>query len=223
MNKGINILLAFFLIPLFALAIVIGFDLNVFGIIEGIEMPFISEIYIGAAAFVGILLGIRATQRWLGIRLLQKSAKFIWLQPMSKERISRVRLYLFLENSYLLFIGIYFVKISPYTTILGWVCIAGFIEAFLFLFFRSKAKFMKVGLTKKALIVGDRDVKFYYFVGLRKISVLQDSVYLEYKENLTLSFPINAIEQHNMNSFKTSFLETINTDKVFVSEKFKEL
>jgi hypothetical protein len=223
MNKGINILLAFFLIPLFALAIVIGFDLNVFGIIEGIETPFISEIYIGAAAFVGILLGIRATQRWMGIRLLQQTSKFIWIKPMSKERISRVRLYLFLENSYLLFIGVYFTLISPYTVVLGWVCIGGFTEALLFFLLRSNTKYMKVGLTKKALIVGDRDVKFYYFVGLRKISVLQDSVYLEYKENLTLSFPINAIEQNEMSNFKTSFLDTINKDKVFVSEKFKEL
>ena len=223
MNKAVNIVLVFILIPLFALAIIAGFDLNAFGVFEGVETPYIHEVFLIGAGITGVLLGLRGVQRWIGLRIFHQEEKFIWIGTISKERLLRVRLYLILENSYLLLIGMYFLLISDYTIALGWVCIAGFAEALLFILFKNNSRNMKTGLTSQALIVGDRDVRIYYFSGLRKVSVLQDSIYMEYKDELTLSFPINAIQQKDLNEFKDQFLTLINKDKVFVSEKFKSL
>ena len=222
MNKGINIVLIFILFPFFVISIIAGFDLNAFGIFEGVETPYLTEIYLFISGLVALILGYRAVNRWFGLRIFKHKEKFIWMGSISPERISRVRLYLVLENLYLLFLGIFFIQISPFSFILGWICVAGFFEAVLFILLKSNSKSMKSGLTKQALIVGDRDVKIFYFSGLRKVSVLQDTVYMEYKDDLTLSFATTSIEEKDRADFKMHFLSLVNKDKVFVSEKFKD-
>ncbi|GAA0874691.1 hypothetical protein GCM10009118_10990 [Wandonia haliotis] len=223
MNKGVNILVIFLIIPLFILGIIAGFDLNAIGIFEGVETPYLKEIYLVAAGIIGILLAIRGVQRWFGLRIFNHQEKFVWSGSVSRERLGRIRLYLVLENSYLLFVGLYFLWISEFSEVLGWVCLAGFTESIVFLILRTNRRYIRTGVTKQALIVGGREVRFYYFSGLRKVTVLQQSVYLEYKDELTLSFPINAIDTADLNQFKKHFLEEIDGDRVFVSEKFKDL
>ena len=126
MNKGVNILVIFLIIPLFILGIIAGFDLNAIGIFEGVETPYLKEIYLVAAGIIGILLAIRGVQRWFGLRIFNHQEKFVWSGSVSRERLGRIRLYLVLENSYLLFVGLYFLWISEFSEVLGWVCLAGF-------------------------------------------------------------------------------------------------
>jgi len=223
MSKALNVILVFLLLPLFVIAIIAGFDLNAFGLFEGVETPYLREVFLVAAGMTAIMLGLRAVQRWLGLRIFHHEDKFLWIGTISKERRSRVRLYLILENSYLLFLGIYFLLISDYSEPLGWVCVAGFVEAIFFIVFRNNARHMKSGVTKQAVIVGDRDVRVYYFSGLRKVSVLQDTIYMEYKDDLTLSFPVSSIDPKDREEFKKHFLDGVNANRVFVSEKFKDL
>lgn len=223
MNKGINIVLIFILFKFFVASILVGFDLNVFGFFEGVETPYLNEIYLVGSGLIALILGFRTVNRWFGLRIFKHKEKFTWMGSISAERISRVRLYLILENLYLFLLGIFFIKISPFSLILGWVCVAGFVEAVLFILLKTNPKSMKSGLTKQALIIGDRDVKIFYFTGLRKVTVLQDTVYMEYKDDLTLSFATSSIQKKDRADFKTHFLSLVNTDKVFVSEKFKDL
>lgn len=223
MSKGVNILLVFLLFPLFLLGILAGFDLNAFGIFEGVETPYLQEVFHIAAGLTFILIGLRGAQRWMGLRMLKHKSRFHWMAPVSNERISRVRMYLLLENTYLLLLGFYFIFISEYSFWLGVVCIIGFAEALVYALFCTNTRQMQAGLTKQALVIGDRDTHIYYFSGLRKVFVLQQTVYLEYKDDLTMSFPINSIAPSHLTAFKEAFLTCIPTDKVFVSEKFHAL
>lgn len=223
MSKAVNIFLLFLLFPLFLLGILAGFDLNAFGIFEGVETPFLRELFLIGAGLIFILLAIRGTQRWMGLRMLKQTTRFHWMAPVSAERISRIRMYMLLENSYLLLVGLYFMLISDYSFWLGVVCVLGFVESLLYAFLFTTPKHMKAGLTKQAFVIGDRDTHIYYFSGLRKVSVLQQTVYLEYKDELTMSFPVNSIDPNHLTTFKEAFLSCIPTDKVYVSEKFHEL
>jgi len=67
MSKGINILLSFILLPTLFLALMVGFDLNALGIIEGVDTPYIHEIFGGIGILAGVLLFLAGIQTLVGI------------------------------------------------------------------------------------------------------------------------------------------------------------
>jgi len=221
MNKNINVILIFLLIVLFLYSTIPGFDVNLFGDFRGLETPYLTETFFIGTAVVALLFIFRAFQRWMAIRLVKDEKKFVWISPISKSRLSRVKLYLILENSHLPFFGIYFILIHPATFLLGIVCFASFLETLIFLFVNANQRKMKSGITTQAVVLCDREAKVFYFSGLRKVSLIQDAVYMEYKDDLTMDFPANCVEDDKRADFVKHFIEQINPDKVFISETFK--
>ncbi|MNE92148.1 hypothetical protein D3C80_1898440 [compost metagenome] len=81
----------------------------------------------------------------------------------------------------------------------------------------------RVGITHKAVVVADREVRVLYFSGLRRVETHQQTLYFEYIEDLQLFFPINCIPEGKYDEFRTAMEERVNRDRVFFSEGFKAL
>jgi hypothetical protein len=223
MSKGINILLALLILPTLFLALMVGFDLNALGIIEGIDTPYINEIFNGIGILAGVLLFWRAFRRWSALFIFKSKDKFVWIGSSTKTHIGRVRLYLFLEALFFGFISLFFFWISSLTIVLAVVFLATAVEAVVFIVLRCNSKYMKAGIIKNGLVIADRDLTFYYFSGLKSVSTQNESIYLEYKNDLCLSFPVHAINQEDRQEFLSHFIQAVDKKRVFVSEKLKEL
>jgi len=92
-----------------------------------------------------------------------------------------------------------------------------------FTFLAIAQRWFRVGITHKAVVVADREVRLLFFSGLRRVETHQQTVYFEYIEDLQLSFPINCIPEGKYGEFKTVLEERVNRDRVFFSEGFKAL
>jgi len=223
MSKGINILLTFLLLPTLFVTLMVGFDLNALGFIEGLDTPYISEIFNGIGILAGVLLFWRAFRRWSALYIFKKKDHFIWVGSSTSTHIGRVRLYLFLEAAFFAFLSLFFFKISELNMVLALVFLVASIESILFILLRCNTKYMKAGIIKNGLVIADRDLTFYYFSGLRSVSTQNESIYLEYKNDLCLAFPIHAINEEDRPAFLHHFVEAVDKKRVFVSEKIKEL
>ena len=72
----------------------------------------------------------------------------------------------------------------------------------------------RVGISSKAIIVGDREVVVIYFEGLRKVSVDQQTIYFDYIKDLQLSFPTNCILDENKAEALEVLQNSLDKDKV---------
>jgi hypothetical protein len=223
MSKAINILLTLLIIPTAVLALLVGFDLNALGFIQGEETPYIGTFFIGMAIFTGILLFWLAFRRWSALFIFKNKSQFLWVGSSTTTHINRVRFYLLLEILFYTFIGLYFLWISPFTIFIAGVFFMSALEKLLFIFLRCNPNHMKAGIIKNGLVIADRDLSFFYFSGLVSVSTLNDSIFLEYRNELCLSFPIHAISQNDRTAFMDVFLKSVDKKRVFVSDKIRGL
>ena len=79
-------------------------------------------------------------------------------------------------------------------------------------------KGFRIGLSKKALIVADREVTLLYFKGLRKVSLHQQTIYFDYIKDLQLSFPTNSIQEQDKEKFYQILEKQMDPEKVFFSK-----
>ena len=73
-----------------------------------------------------------------------------------------------------------------------------------------------VGLSKKAIIVADREVVVLYFSGLRKVSLSQQTLFFDYMQSLQLTFPVDCIPENNRNDFLHNLEAVTDKDRVFI-------
>jgi hypothetical protein len=92
-----------------------------------------------------------------------------------------------------------------------------------FLFLAIAQSWFRVGITHKAIVVADREVRLLFFSGLRRVETHQQTLYFEYIEDLQLFFPVNCIPEGKYGEFRTALEERVNRDRVFFSEGFKAL
>ncbi len=220
MNRSINILLIFFSFPAFAFIICVAFDIHFFNIPIA-ELPFKFHIFIGVATLLELLIIRRSVSRWVGVGMTRKPEKFLWSTPVSAARKKQVRLFLMMEALLALFamITVFLLTMEawPIAVVYGIM----FLDQILFLAIAQS--WFRVGITHKAVVVADREVRLLFFSGLRRIETHQQTLYFEYIEDLQLSFPINCIPEGKYSEFKTALEERVNRDRVFFSEGFKTL
>jgi hypothetical protein len=107
MNRVVNVLLLFLLIPTLLFCIYVGFDMPIsFLRMTGQNLPFRFEIFLTIGLFFMVVILRKSFRRWMGIRIVSKVTKFKWNQPVSKDRKSRVRTYLLLETAVMAFSGV---------------------------------------------------------------------------------------------------------------------
>lgn len=223
MSKGVNILLTLLIIPTAIVALLVGFDLNALGFIKGVDTPYIQEFFIGMAIVAGVLLFWRAFRRWSASLIFKNTSQFVWIGASTKNHINRVRFYLLLESLFFVCIGFYFYWITDFTLYLSVVFALTALECLVFIVLRGNTKFLKAGIIKNGLVIADRDLTFYYFSGLKSVSTQNESIYLEYRNDLCLAFPIHAINKEDRAAFMDHFLSAVDKKRVFVSDKIRGL
>lgn len=223
MNRSINILLLLVSFPAMAFEIIVGFDItNEFVMPEEAEAnfrPFL--IFTICAVVLFLLIARRSFSRWTGVFMTRRPERFIWSTKIGKERMKQVVLFLIMEAV----IAGFFTGISYWLTPLAWPITLAY--AFLFadqLIFTLVARpWFRVGVTHKAVVVSDRELRILYFSGLRRIETHQQTLYFEYIEDLQLFFPLNCIPEGKHGEFREVVASRVDRDKVFFSEKFRNL
>ncbi len=222
MNRVINVLLLFFSFPALGFSIIVGMDLSMdlFKIAyTGSELPYRANIFLVFAAILGLLVVRRIARRWTGIFMTRQVSKFSWSSPIGKERKQNVRLFLVIEGIVALAFAISCWNLTNESWAIVSVYLLMAIEQFIFTFFAHK--WFRIGITKNALVLADRETKVLYYSGLRKVDLHQQTVYFEYIKELQLFFPKNAIPDENFPQFVKELRKILPEDKVFFTEKFK--
>jgi len=222
MNRSVNILLLVISFPAMFFTIYVSSDLPLtFLNTTAGALPYKDTVFWVFAGLMLILAGRRSVSRWVGVGMLRKPERFDWSKPIGKERKRQVRMYLLLEAAvalgFLLTCYIMTRDSLPLQITYGLLCIDQLI------FFFIANSWYRVGITQKALVVADREVRVLYFSGLRRVEVQQQTIYFEYIEDLQLSFPINCIAKEDLASFREALESKLNRDKVYFSKKFKDL
>ena len=223
MSKTVNLLLAMLIIPTAILALLVGFDLNALGFIQGLDTPYAAEFFLGMGIFSGIILFWRAFRRWSALFIFKNEKQFVWIGASTPTHINRVRFYLLLEALFSTFLGLYFYWILDLTLFISIAFLAAALESLIFIALRCNSKYLKAGIIKNGLVIADRDLTFYYFSGLKSVSTQNDSIYLEYRNDLCLAFPIHPINQEDPAAFMNHFLSAVDKKRVFVSDKIRGL
>lgn len=217
MNRFINAVLLFFTLITAFIAIYVGFDLPVsFLRTTGAYIPYVDYVFLGLGLFLTVIVLRRAIRRWMALRIVSRSDKFKWNQPVSAPRKARVITYNIIEIFVYAFAaaGLYFL------TERTWMAVAALSFAVLDnLILTLLVKSYRVGLSSKALIVADREVVLLYFKGLRRVSIHQQTVYFEYIKGLHLDFPLNCIEQSSQEEFFELLKSQMDPEKVYFSVK----
>ncbi len=208
--------------PALFFTIVVGFDIYLEFLKEnGSTIPWRSNLFIIFAGIFLLLSALRSVKRWIGVNMTRKPEKFIWSTVMDSERKKNVVLFLIIESIIALIIAYAFYSVSAEAWLISCVFLLIFTDQLIFLLFAPK--WFRVGITHKAVVVADRETRVLWFSGLRRVESHQQTIYFEYIENLQLFFPSNCITKGNYSEFRTALDERLNKDKVFYSEKFREL
>ncbi|MNU77114.1 hypothetical protein D3C71_666810 [compost metagenome] len=220
MNRSINILLLFFSFPAFAFIICVAFDIRFLNIAIA-ELPFRFHIFVGVATLLLLLIIRRSVSRWVGVSMTRKPERFLWSTPVSAERKKQVRLFLILEA----IIALFSMMTALLLTQESWpiAAVYGLMVLDQLIFLVLAQSWFRVGITHKAVVVADRELRVLYFSGLRRVETHQQTLYFEYIEDLQLSFPINCIPEGKYDEFRVVLEERVNRDRVFFSEGFKAL
>jgi hypothetical protein len=222
MNRAINILLLVVSFPVMAFTIIVGFDLPIeFLHTTGEQLPNRDVVFIVLAAILLVLILRRSASRWVGVGMTRKPERFIWCVEIGQERKRQVRMYLIIESITALVFAYATYTITPQAWVVSIVYGLLFLDQLVFLLIAMP--WFRVGITHKAVVVADREVKVLYFNGLRRIESHQQTVYFEYIEDLQLFFPTNCIPEGHYGKFREILETRVNRDKVYFSDKFKEL
>jgi hypothetical protein len=221
MNKITNILLLLVTFPVMGICIFIGRDLPIEPLrTTGGQIPFQDLIFWIAASIVFIIIGRRSVKRWTGMKLISQTTKFVWNEEVCLERKKRVLLYNLLETTVFLCLSFGLYEICPQ----GWpIALAygtGVVDSLMFSLIGWFRKAWRIGFTKKALILADRDIRAVYFLGLRKIYIHQDNLHFDFIKDLQLHVPLSAVE--NKEHFIQTLWANLDQDKVYAEESVKE-
>jgi hypothetical protein len=224
MNKFINILLFLISMPTMVLAIVVGYDLPLeFIKTSGSQLWYKSEIFLVIGIIYFIIIVRRSSRRWMGSKMVSQVAKFKWNVSMGEGRLKQVFLYQWLEAFVMVIGGFALYSVTNAAIVPACALAFGALDNLVFLFVGKSKHIYRIGLTSKALVVADRDVKVLYLSGLRKVTIHQQTVFFEYIKDLQLAFPLNCIPKENQKEFKEQLEASVDRDKVFFDEKMKSL
>lgn len=222
MNKAANIAILFFTFPILLFSIFVGYDLPLEMLkTTGAQIPYQPIIGGALAALIFIPTFWRSTKRWYGVSLLRQKSRFVWNEPISQVRKQRALTYNLLEALVLLALcfGIYKIYNQGWPIYLAYGI--AFLDSMVYTLAGAKGNNWRIGITKKAVVLADREVKVVYFTGLRKIEKAQDTLYFNYIKDLQMDMPIVAAE--NQKEFLEQLMQYIDHNKVYVDQSVKKI
>ena len=215
MNSFINVLLLFVSLPMFLFTIFVVFDLPIETLrIQAQEIPHLDYIFAGFAAILFAISLRRTIRRWSGLYLVNQRKKYAFNAEIKSERKKRIIIYTMLEAVILAYFGYTYTALTTEAWAPSAVMYTFAIEGVIFLTYGLLARKFRVGITSKAVLVSDREVKVLYFSGLRQISIEQQSIYFEYINNLQLNFPIDCLDEGNRDEFFGYLRNQVDEDRV---------
>jgi hypothetical protein len=215
MNRLTNSFLLFLFFPTLLLAIFVGFDFPIEVLrTSGSQLPYKGLIFIALALLVFIVGINRSVKRWVSLYTVSQTDRFVFHVPVSTERKKRVLVYTLLEAMVLLAVGIALLVIAHDALWCGLAYAFFALDNILFLVLGSKR--FGVGISKKAIIVADREVIVLYFSGLRKVSLSQNTLFFDYIQSLQLTFPVDCIPMDSRNDFLHNLEAVTDKDRVFI-------
>jgi hypothetical protein len=218
MNRVFNIWILIITVLTFPFAIAVGknLDFSLFGVsIQGEEFIYKELVFSISAGLIFLLGAIRSSRKWLGMRVVQQVKRFKFSTPVSEQRKKRVLLYNSIEIIfYLVFAaGLIYFSMSALFVALVFIILA--LDSLINTILGVKGKRYRLGLTKKAVVMADRETKAIYFNGLKKISKHQQTLYFEYVNGLVLHFPTNLLPDEEWSDFASSLKEQVSPEKVY--------
>ena len=201
------------------LAIFVGFD-NPVPFLEttGENLAYKKEVFLVLGAFLLIINLRRSIRRWVGVKLVNQLSKYKWNTVVSKDRIKRIYSYNFLEALVMLSAGYGVFSLTEE----AWMPFAGLafgaLDGIFFAIYGAKRSKFRVGLTSKALLAADRDVVIIYFLGLRRVSLQQQTLFFDFKEEgMQFRFPIDLIPEEKRNDFFMELRSCVDEKRVYFS------
>jgi len=218
MNSFVNAILLALTFPLIMLTIIVGFDLPVEILkTSGKNLSFADEIFWLLATLMGLIAFRRSLKRWMGMKIVNTTERFIINFEVSTARKNRVVVYNLIESCIMLSLGLSIYNLTTHALVPTIVLLSFSFDNVLFLAIGYKNRF-RIGLSSKALIVSDREVTVIYFEGLRKISIEQQTIYFDYIKDLQLSFPTNCLRDEDKELIFNGLNDIVDKDKVMFSK-----
>ena len=215
MNSFINIIILILCVPAFVLAIFVGNDLQFeFLKMDAREIPILNEIFGGFAIAFLLISARRSFQRWTGVFILSKQKRFVLNEKIDSKINQRVIIYNILESAVYSFLAYAFLKNTELAYAPAYVMYFFAVESIVFLFFGVVFNKFRYGVSSKAVIVADREVRVLYFKGLKQISINQLSVNFDYIGGLHLNFPLDCVKPEEREMFFNTIKGQVNADKV---------
>ncbi|PHR50033.1 MAG: hypothetical protein COA32_02555 [Fluviicola sp.] len=218
MNKFFNIWTLIFTILTIPFVFAVGWniDFSFFGLnVPGEEFEYADLSFNISAGIIFILGVLKASKKWAGINITRQKKRFVFLSNISRSRLKRVILYNILEMSFHLIFAFFFIVVMETAVFVGLVFVLLFLENLINTLFGVLKQTYSIGITSKAIIFVDRDVKAIYFKGLKKISKHQQTIYFEYVNDLVLHVPTNLIPQEREDEFLETLQRIVDPNKVF--------
>ena len=209
---------------LFGIGIVFDYSLSalVFN-----KVPFKSEI-LWALALVVFLFGLlRAVRRWQGIKDMRNFKGFSKHFKTSGITTQYAVISTILELIFMLFIGtialMFFMEYAdiayPILAVTGFV----FVESIVYLLLRVKnGGGFGIGVNKEVVAYFNREMKLYYFTGLKVVEIHSELIHFKYNKNLSLFLPTAAIKKEDVQDFKAHLIETLSDKNVYIDESFRK-
>jgi hypothetical protein len=224
MNKFINILLLLISFPTLVIAIFVGYDLPIeFLKTSGASLPFKFQIFLSLGIIYYIIIVRRSVRRWMGVAMVSKTAKFKWNVSMGEDRRKQVFLYQWLEALIMCSGGISLYYVCPDAIAPASALWVGSLDNLIFMMLGQTKKLYRIGLTSKAVVVADREVKVLYLSGLRKVTIHQQTVFFDYIKDLQMTFSLTCIPKEDQVDFKNTLESLVDRDRVFFSDDVKNL
>ena len=215
MNRLTNSFLLVLFFPTLLISLFVGFDFPIEILrTSGANLPYKSIIFLVLGILISLLSINRSVKRWVSLYTISQKDRFVYHVPISLERTKRVRLYTLLEAALLLLVGIALFSICSESIFCAMAYALFGIDDILFLIFGSNR--FGVGMSKKAIIIADREVIVLYFSGLRKVSISQRNLFFDYLQDLQLTFPVDCIPEDKRNEFLTNLESVTDKDRVFI-------
>lgn len=224
MNKFINVILLFLAIPTMVLSIFVGMNLPIeFLKTSGAQLPYSFEIFLTLGILFFVIILRRSVRRWMGVKMVSNTEKYKWNEAMGEDRKKRVYLYQSLEALLMTFAALSLYTVCKDAWLPACAFMFGAIDNIIFMFMGMQKNIYRIGLTSKAIVVADRDVKVVYFSGLRKVTIHQQTVFFDYIKDLQCTFPLNCIDEKDRTNFKNSLEAQLDREKVFFSDSIKNM
>ena len=210
--------------PTLVIAIFVGYDLPIeFLKTSGASLPFKFQIFLSLGIIYYIIIVRRSVRRWMGVAMVSKTAKFKWNVSMGEDRRKQVFLYQWLEALIMCSGGISLYYVCPDAIAPASALWVGSLDNLIFMMLGQTKKLYRIGLTSKAVVVADREVKVLYLSGLRKVTIHQQTVFFDYIKDLQMTFSLTCIPKEDQVDFKNTLESLVDRDRVFFSDDVKNL